>query len=148
MSNTVVVDTSIVIKWVFREKDSDQAYALLEEWIDKQTVILAPGLLAYELTNVLYRKARKQEIAYTDIAPNLIKIFGTGLELDSPVEISLSIRAAELAHQFGLPAAYDTHFLALAEREGCELWTADTRMWRAIGGQLAWVQSLDDYQPR
>jgi predicted nucleic acid-binding protein len=45
-----------------------------------------------------------------------------------------------------LPAAYDAHYLALAEREQCEFWTADTRFLRAIDGKLPWVHPLADYQ--
>jgi predicted nucleic acid-binding protein len=54
--------------------------------------------------------------------------------------------AVYFAHRFGLPAAYDAHYLALAEREQCELWTADVRFLRAINGKLPWVHSLADYQ--
>jgi hypothetical protein len=36
--------------------------------------------------------------------------------------------------QFSLPATYDAHYLALAERENCEFWTADTRLFNAIKG--------------
>lgn len=52
----------------------------------------------------------------------------------------------ELAHQFNLPATYDPHYLALAEREGCEYWTADARLWNTVKGKLAWVRWLGDYQ--
>lgn len=46
---TVVVDASIAIKWVLQEPDSNIALALLAEWIEVGTAILAPALLAYEL---------------------------------------------------------------------------------------------------
>src|SRR5262249_51070462 len=35
--------------------------------------------------------------------------------------------------------------LALAESKGCELWTADTRMWNSLRGKLAWVRLFGDY---
>lgn len=59
MSNTVIVDTSIVIKWMIEEPDSDIAIALLARWINEDTIILAPVLIAYEITNVLYQRIRK-----------------------------------------------------------------------------------------
>src|SRR5712692_8112421 len=62
MSNTVVVDTSIVIKWVIDETDSSIAVALLARWISEGLIILAPSLLAYEITNVLYQRLRKGSI--------------------------------------------------------------------------------------
>jgi predicted nucleic acid-binding protein len=53
----------------------------------------------------------------------------------------------EFAHRFNLPASYDSHYLALAEREECELWTADRRLQRAVKGQLDWIRTLEDYSP-
>ena len=54
MKNVVVVDTNIVIEWVLKESDSSKARALLAEWINKGTTIIAPALLAYEVANVLH----------------------------------------------------------------------------------------------
>jgi predicted nucleic acid-binding protein len=56
MSNKVVVDTSIVIKWVIDETGSNIAVALLARWISEGLIILAPSLLAYEITNVLHQQ--------------------------------------------------------------------------------------------
>ena len=46
----------------------------------------------------------------------------------------------ELAHEFNRPRAYDTAYLALAQLLGCELWTADERLYNAVQGKLAWVK--------
>ena|SRR2546428_5873596 len=143
--NTVVVDASIVLKWVLEEPDSHVAQALLAEWIDKETALLAPGLLVYEITNSLYRKARKGEITFEEAELSLRKILLTGLEFDFSEDPNLSLKVIELAKRFNLAATYDLYYLALAQREGCELWTSDTKMWRAIGGQLIWVRRLEDY---
>ena len=51
----------------------------------------------------------------------------------------------EFANQFKLLATYDAHYLALAEIEGCECWTADKRLLNAVKGKISWVRSLDDY---
>ena len=40
-------------------------------------------------------------------------------------------RALELATQLNQTAAYDSHYLALAETLNCALWTADARFYRA-----------------
>jgi predicted nucleic acid-binding protein len=144
--STVIVDASIVLKWVLQEPDSHIAEALLAEWIDKETVILAPALLVYELNNSLYRKARKGEITFEEVELSLRKILLTGLELDFSEDPNLSLKAVELAKRFDLPATYDSHYLALAQREGCELWTTDIKLLRALRGQLSWVRRLEDYQ--
>lgn len=49
------------------------------------------------------------------------------------------------AHRFHLPATYDAHYLALAYREGCDFWTADTRLWNVVKSELKWVHLLSNY---
>ena len=55
-------------------------------------------------------------------------------------------RAWELTRHFDLPAAYDAHYLALAEMVGCPFWTADERLFNVVCGSLDWVDWLGDYQ--
>ena len=145
MRNVVVVDASIAIKWVLEEPDSDRADTLLAEWINKGKLILAPDLLVYEITNALYRKVRKGEITLERAKEALTEISLTEIEFDFSSDFALSTRALELANYFSLPATYDSHYLALAEREGCELWTADLRMWNSVKGKLDWLRLLGDY---
>jgi predicted nucleic acid-binding protein len=41
-------------------------------------------------------------------------------------------------------AAYDSFYLALAERLGCNLWTADRRLWQAVSA--GWVRLVGEGQ--
>jgi predicted nucleic acid-binding protein len=50
--------------------------------------------------------------------------------------------ALDLAERFSLPAAYDAHYLALAEWLGGEFWTADRRLVRAVQKDLPWVRAV------
>lgn len=145
MSNVVVVDASIAIKWLLVEPDSNKAVKLLDEWINKEMLILAPSLLTYEITNALYQKVRKGEITLARAKEALAEISLTEIEFDFSTDFAFSTRAVELANHLSLPATYDSHYLALAERKGCELWTADLRMWNSIKGKFDWVQLLDHY---
>jgi len=62
MNRVVVVDTSIVLKWVLDEPDSATALALLTRWVNDEIVIQAPALLAYEIANALFQRVRKGEM--------------------------------------------------------------------------------------
>ncbi len=44
----------------------------------------------------------------------------------------LHLHAAQIARDCGLAAAYDSHYLALAERYDVELWTTDQRFHNQI----------------
>jgi predicted nucleic acid-binding protein len=147
MKKAIVVDTSLAIKWVLKEADSEAAEALLLEWSQNEVVVYAPPLLAYEIANALFKNVRKGEISIERAKGAFAEILLSGIELDFPQDHALSLRALELAQKYALPATYDTHYLALAERENCELWTADSRMWRTLQGKLPWVRNLSDYRP-
>jgi predicted nucleic acid-binding protein len=146
MKNIVVVDASLAIKWVLKEEDSGVALALLNEWNIKGIMMIAPSLLTYEVTNVLYQNMRKGKINLDQAKKILTEILLIGIEFDFSNNSALSRRAFELAHQFNLLATYDPHYVALAERENCELWTADSRLWTAVKEKLSRVRLLAEYQ--
>ena len=146
MRDAVVVDTSIAIKWVLNEEDSAVALALLDEWTKKKIAILAPVLLAYEATNTLYQNVRRGKITFDTAKQGLTKVILAGLELDFSQDPALGIRAIELANSFNLLATYDAYYLALAERERCKFWTADTRLLTAVKGKLTFVCWMGDYK--
>ena len=145
MNNSVVVDTSVVAKWIVTVSDSDAARALLAEWTSKNIAILAPALLAYEATNSLYKYIRAGQIPLEDAESGLRKVIFPLVTLDYSKEPLFSLRTIELASQFNLPATYDAHYLALAEQKGCNLWTADMRLWKAVQNKLTWVHNLSEY---
>ncbi len=145
MSNVVVVDASIALKWILNETDSSTALALLADWNIREIEVHAPSLLVYEVTNALYRRVRKGEIPFYDARRGLTEIIYKVVDIDVPEDPEFNIRAIELGQQFGLPAAYDSHYLALAESKECELWTADTRLWNSTRGKLDWLRWLGDY---
>jgi predicted nucleic acid-binding protein len=51
-----VIDTSVVVKWFVKEKDSDVALEILEHYRSGNFTIIVPDLLIYEFTNVLRYK--------------------------------------------------------------------------------------------
>ncbi len=146
MTDVVVVDASLALKWVLSEADSNTAITLLRRWNTDNMEVIAPALFTYEVTNILYRQVVTDKLTYNEVKKLLTKLFSIGISLNFEQHREISIRAMELSHRFGLPAAYDAHYLALAEQEKCEYWTADTRLWNAVADKLPWVRRLSDYQ--
>lgn len=143
----VVVDSSVAIKWAIKEENTDLALALLADWTEKEIIILAPALLSYEVTNVFHQRIRSEAFPFEDAKRALEEIIYDGIGFDFANTPAIHIRAIQLSQQFRLPAAYDAHYLALAESKYCELWTADKRLWNSIKGKLPWVRLLNDYSP-
>jgi len=146
MTDVVVVDASLALKWVLSEADSNTAIALLQTWNTDKMEIIAPALFTYEATNILYRQVVTNKLSYEEVKKLLTKLLSIGILLNFVQHREISVRAMELSHRFGLAAAYGAHYLALAEHETCEYWTADSRLCNAVRDKLPWVHQLGEYR--
>jgi predicted nucleic acid-binding protein len=118
---TVVVDASVAVKWVIPEVLSTEADALR----DRAEHLLAPELLLPEAANALWKKLTRGELRAAEAAQALELLMGSGLDLRPSAP--LLGRALDLARRLRHPV-YDCVYLALAEREGATLVTADQRL--------------------
>jgi len=140
MKSLVCVDASLALKLVLGEDDSPQAIALWRQWVDESLTIVAPPLLAYEVTSVLRTKVYRGLLTPEAGDEAFHEIHAQGIHYLAPND--LHSRAWELAKQFRRPAAYDAHYLALALTLGCEFWTADERLFNVVRETLPWVRFL------
>ena len=143
VSGSVVVDASVAVKWLVREEDTDKALAILRAWQDEEVTPAAPHLLPFEVANALHRKVLRGELNAGDSTYLISQLLESGLELHQPP--GLHVRALELARQLNQNAAYDAHYLALAQSVGCDLWTADERFYRAASPSIENVRWLGEF---
>ena len=143
----VVVDASVAVKWVLAEPDSLIATKLLNTWTNEGKRVIAPALFAYEVTNIIHRRVVTNRLTDDQAVQALTDLLSTGVTLHFSKYEEISLRSIKLAHLFGMPAVYDTHYLALALQQNCEYWTADTRLWNTVKGRLSWIRWLGDYHP-
>jgi predicted nucleic acid-binding protein len=136
----VCVDANIVIKLVVEEAYSHQARTLWRIWQNEDYKISAPPLLQYEITSVLRQHVSRGLRTLQESRQALQLALAFNIQYLESVDFHM--RAFELADRLGRPAAYDTHYLALAEQLGCEFWTADERLVNAVQGVLPWVKWL------
>ncbi len=145
MNSQVCIDVNLVLKLVLVEEDSPKAQHLWDTWVDADIRIVAPPLLAFEGTSVICNKMQRGLVPPGE-AGLMFKAFHLlGVRLLYPD--GLHETAWELAKRFNRPQAYDSHYLALAEILGLELWTADKRLYNAVKHDLSWVKWLGDYSP-
>lgn len=140
MSEFVVADASLAFKWLVEEENSEKATAIARFWDGQGLRLAAPCFMPTEVTNILHRRVVRGELTI-EVAAGLIRdLLSLGIELhETP---NLHSRALELASQLNQGAAYDAHYLALAESLGSELWTADMRFFRAartVVGNVRWI---------
>ncbi len=141
----VCVDANLVIALVTVEAFSSKVLALWREWTLADVQLAAPGLLRYEVASALRRKVIQGILDLEDARQALKKAMA--LDIQYRDSSDLSLQAFELAARFQRPAAYDTHYLALAEHLGCSFWTADERLYNAIRAEFPLIHWLGEYQP-
>lgn len=145
MAAVIVADSNILLGRLLPVPYATAAGQLIQQWEAKGLQLAAPTLFRYEVVAVIRRYVHHKLITYDEALTRLEKIFAT--VIDYHLDENLLRRALELATQFNRPTAYDAQYLAVAERLGCEFWTADERLYNAAKDQLAWVNWLGNFTP-
>ena len=115
---TRVIDTSVVVKWFVAEDGQGAAEALIG------SALIAPDILLAEVANAVWKKWRKGElhIEQVRLALATVNSFVEVLPSRAFADDALSI-ALELKHP-----VYDCYYLALCDRTGHNMITADARL--------------------
>lgn len=145
IKSLVCIDANIALKRLVQEPDSVLAHGLWAEWKAQRVIIIAPTLWAYEVTSVLRKFVYRGRLSPQLEQQMLMAAFRLPVNLRRPA--ALHQRASELARHFNRLAAYDAHYLALAEMAGCPFWTSDERLYNAVRSELSWVYWLGNYRP-
>ncbi|PYP99716.1 MAG: PIN domain nuclease [Acidobacteria bacterium] len=121
LSPAVVVDASIVVKWLAHEPDSEPATRVIVDG----GPLTAPDLLPVEVANVLWKKIRRGDMTTAELQPAITALLALGIGLYQSTPLLSA--AAHLAVTTGHPV-YDCLYLALATDTGVALATADRRL--------------------
>ena len=137
----ICVDASFSLKIVLPEEESDLVAAKWEEWLTGEFTIVAPWLFAFEVQAVLRQRVTRKELSEQDGLTAWNTLWELGIELHH--DPSLWMLSWELAKKYHRPTTYDTAYLALAKILDCELWTADRRFVRSLGGKKTRIQCIE-----
>ena len=128
------------MKWVLDEVDSDRARRLLDQFRAGTRDFVAPDIFAVECAHALTKGERRGLVV--DPAVLFDEVM-----LDAPRLVSsipLMIRAIEIARAARI-GVYDCVYVALAEREDCELITADQKVINALGSEFPFLVPLTSF---
>jgi len=109
---TVVVDPSLVLKWVLSEDHTEDALELWDRWQSASEHLIFPPVFRSEITKALHQRVHRQEIspiAAADMLDTLLNLVDT----DEPSV--LYDRALALASSLGQDTVHTSLYLALAE---------------------------------
>ena len=139
---SLVVDASVVAKWLLPEPDADRAVALRERAEFEGVALLAPDVLAAEVASVVWKRVIRGQLepieaerlfsTFALMSPLLVRIDGLAHEA---LRLSLRFRRS----------VYDCLYLALAFRRSCDLVTADEKLFNALNGLVPHLRLLRDW---
>lgn len=140
MANSwICTDANLIVRLVVDPQDT-AVHAQWQTWEDNGYRFAAPTLIHYEVTNALYQYRRRGFLSQETV--RLAQEAALALPLTFVGDDDLHRSAIRLAQRLSLPATYDAHYLAVAERVGGELWTADKRLVQAIQQEFSLVRLL------
>jgi predicted nucleic acid-binding protein len=136
-----VLDASVALKWQLNDEECvSQAVALRDDALKHSAEICVPTLWLYEIINGLVMASRRGRFPSAEVSQAMSDLLAVGISMRTPDPQRVS--ALALAHEI---TAYDSAYLALAEQEGCDLWTGDLSLYRAVSKKLRWVRWIGDY---
>ena len=134
-----VLDASVALKWVLAEEDSDKALRLRDDLRQRIHEPLTVDFYPVEVAHALTRAERRKVIQTGQAVMLLGEVLSTAIPMH--LHGSLLFRAVSLSSSFQ-SGVYDCVYVALAERENCELVTADDKLVAKLQSAFPFVISL------
>lgn len=138
MPTPVCVDASLVVKLLLRERFSDAARALWDQWAREGMELVVPPLFFAEVSSVLRQNVFLGRVESNEGDELFEAFLDYRVVPTAPPE--LYPRAWELAKRYNQRRAYDAQYLAVADIVGCPLWTGDERLANVVNAP--WVRYI------
>jgi predicted nucleic acid-binding protein len=138
------LDSGILLATAQTETFTDKAKMLLSHLNAQRVHCVAPVLLKYEVISVVRKWAYRGVIKREDSELILARLLNYPLELH--FDEALVLHGYQIAEIYQRPTAYDAQYLAVAERFGCDFWTADLRLFNSVSQQFPGIHWLGNFQ--
>lgn len=135
-----VLDSGVAFKCLVPEAHTDKTIRLRDDYRAGVHELLAPDVFPTELTHALTRAERQGRVTPVQGA-QLFRDMLTTLPLLHP-SLPFLPRAYEISSQ-ARQGVYDCLYIALAERDGWELLTADNKLVKKLQPQFPFLVPLD-----
>jgi predicted nucleic acid-binding protein len=139
----VVVDSSVVAKWILPEADSAKAHELIVQAAASGERLFALDLVFPEVANAIWKRHRQQLINLSESRQLLEAL------VRSPVAVVAALPLLDSAFEIAAKydrAIYDALFVALAQQQGLPGITADEPLFNAIHTDFPRIVLLRDFR--
>lgn len=136
----ICLDASVVVLWL-DGSNYPSVKGRIESVLEGGSRLIAPPLMRFEVTNALYQSLRADAVTL----PTVLLLLDTliALPIDIVYDQSTHENALSIAHRFRSGAAYDAHYVALAQHLHTELWTADKRLFNVLSPHLGFIKLVE-----
>lgn len=134
-----VLDASVALKWVMPETDTPKAVRLRAEFRQGIRALIAPDVFPFEVGHALAKAERQRIIAQGAGERKLLSVLRAAPNLRP--SLPLLHRAYQIASKARI-GVWDCLYVVLAEREGCDLITADKRLVNALQKDFPFITDL------
>ena len=132
-----MLDASIALKWVLAEPDAAKARQLRDDFRNAVHELIAPDSFTLEIAHALTKSHRR------GLVPDPSRLWGDVMTTVPHLVPSMPLtpRAIQIAERARI-GVYDCLYVAMAEREGCELVTADARLINSLQPTYPFIIAL------
>lgn len=140
----IVIDASAALKWRLRDEEAtEQADAILNDFLNKRIILIVPTLFDYEITNALKVAASMGRISKEDALSAIADFQEFDIQRIEFSEVQMT--AFEMAYRYQR-SVYDSTYLSLGFLKKLSFYTGDKRLFNAVGKALTWVKWIGDYK--
>ena len=137
----LVLDASVAIKWVNpHEPLADTAMLIREDYERGYVSLVVPTFWDYEVANGVNKAVARGQLSTEEgreAITLLLAIHAQKVPLPSPQD------SYALARRYQR-SVYDSWYVNLAEKTGCDCWTADQKLYNALKDTIPWIRLLAD----
>ncbi|MEM7532973.1 MAG: type II toxin-antitoxin system VapC family toxin [Chloroflexota bacterium] len=135
-----VVDSSFFVRSIIPHPDQISHVEKIAEWKTDEVSLYAPMLWHYEVASSITKSLHFKQITAEQATASLLFTEEFDIVLVPPNR-EIFIAAYEWTLKLRRASAYDSFYLALAQAIGTDFWTADKKLYNAVGTD--WIHMLE-----
>ena len=144
MTDNLVVDANVIAKLYLRDEQyTDRADLLFDRFKKGQVDLIAPRVITYEVPAGIKRGAARVRASEETWKSAIASFESLGLVVVDDSDAKYDATRLAMDYSCGY---YDALYMLLAEDLGCQLLTADDKLWRSQHHRLKYLVLLASYK--
>ncbi|MEM2961018.1 MAG: type II toxin-antitoxin system VapC family toxin [Candidatus Bathyarchaeia archaeon] len=147
MSDRIVADASVIVKWIIPEDYTEDALRLRDDFLDGRVDIHAPSTLLLEVASAL-RKYHLRGFISENMTEKALELIASSEIRLHEIDLNMALKSLKISLDYNI-TVYDASYVALALSLNTVMYTADDKLLsnqRMMGLEI--VKHVKEYQKR